>query len=130
MISYLIDYGSFLLGAILYILGKIEEFKQMAEANPDPKVVYDFKHLLLKEWVNFTRLLIGGIALIIFLPMLIGGATVDIKSTDGIVIATLSLEALLRPFYFFIAYSGLSALLSVFGKYKKTLLNRVGVDSN
>lgn len=130
MISYLIDYGSFLLGAALYILGKISEFKQMAEANPDPKIVYDFRHLVSKEWINFTRLLLGGVALIIFLPMLIGGATVDIKSTEGVIIATLSLEALLRPFYFFVAYSGLSALLSVFGKYKKTLLSRVGVDSN
>lgn len=128
--QYLFDYGSFLLGAFLYMLGKIEEFKQMAEANPDPKVVYDLKHLIYKEWVNFTRLLVGGVALIIFLPMLIGGATVDLKSVEGAVITTISLEALLRPFYFFIGYSGLSALLSVFGKYKKTLLNRVGVDSN
>jgi hypothetical protein len=130
MIQYLFGYGSFLLGAGMYILGKIQEFKEMAEANPDPKIVYSLKHLIQKEWVNFVRLLIGGVALVIFLPMLIGGATVDLKNVQGSVITTVSLETLLIPFYFFVGYSGLSGLLSLFGKYKKTLLNQVGVDSN
>lgn len=124
---YIIDYGSFLLGALLYILGKIQDFKEMAEANPNPSVVFNTKHMFGKEWINYVRLLIGGVALVIFMPMLIGGATVDIKNTDGQTIATVAMGTLLIPFYFFIGYSGNSALFSLFGKYKKTLLNRVGV---
>lgn len=125
--TYLIDYGSFLLGALLYILGKIQEFKEMAEANPNPKVVHNTRTMFHKEWINMARLLIGGVALVLFLPMLIGGATVDIKNVEGQTITTLALETILIPFYFFIGYSGNSALFSLFGVYKKTLLNRVGV---
>lgn len=129
MLHYLLDYGSYLLGGILYILGKIEDYKKMAKANPDPKVVYNTKHFLSDEWVNLTRLMIAGVGLVIFMPMLIGGASVDIKSTDGVVIANLDMKTLLAPFYFLTAFSGTSGVLGVFGKYKKTLLNRVGVDN-
>lgn len=130
MIHYLLDYGAFLLGGVLYVLGKIQDYKEMAKANPDPKVIYDTKHFLNDEWINFVRLGVGGIALVIFMPMLIGGASVDIKSTDGIVITNLDMKTLLAPFYFLTAYSGTSGVLGVFGKYKKTLLNRVGVSDN
>lgn len=127
MLHYLLDYGSFLLGSILYILGKVSDYKAMAKANPDPNVVYDTKHFLNDEWINFARLIIGGIALVIFMPMLIGGASVDIKSTEGTVITNLEMKTLLAPFYFLTGYSGSSGLFAIFGKYKKTLLNRVGV---
>lgn len=130
MWHYLIDYGSFLLGAVLYILGKVQEFKEMADSNPDPKVIYGTGRMLSKEWVNLTRLLIGGIALVIFMPMLIGGTTVDIKNTSGNVVTTLTMATVLTPFYFLVGYAGLSGLLAVFGKYKKTLLHQVGVDDN
>lgn len=128
MAHYLLDYGCFLLGAVLYLLSKVGEYQHMAEANPDPKIVYSFGNLLKKEWVNIARLLIGGIALVIFLPLLIGGATVDIKNTEGAVITSMAMKSVLAPMYFFLGYSGNSALFSLFGKYKKTLLNRVGVD--
>lgn len=127
---YLLGYGAFLLGAFLYVLGKVQEYKEMAEANPDPKIVYNTGKFLLKEAVNFVRLLVGGVALIWFLPMLIGGATVDFKSVSGAVLTTVSLQTLLLPFYFVVGYGGNSALFSFFGKYKKTLLNQVGVESN
>lgn len=130
MWHYLIDYGSFLLGAVLYILGKVQEFKEMADSNPDPKVIYGTGRMLSKEWVNLTRLLIGGVALVIFMPMLIGGTTVDIKNTSGNVVTTLTMATVLTPFYFLVGYAGLSGLLAVFGKYKKTLLHQVGVDDD
>src|ERR1700749_813550 len=110
MIHYILDYGSFLLGAVLYVLAKIQEFKEMAEANPDPKVVYNTRHLFEKEWINFARLLIGGVALIIFMPMLIGGASVDIKSAEGAIITNLEMKTILAPIYFLVGYSGLSGL--------------------
>lgn len=130
MLHYLLDYGSFLLGAVLFVLAKVQEFKEMAEANPNPKIIYDTRHLFEKEWINFARLIIGGVALVIFMPMLIGGATVDIKSAEGNVITNLEMKTILAPFYFLVGYSGLSGLFAIFGKYKKTLLNRVGISDN
>lgn len=130
MLHYIIDYGAFLLGFILYILGKVQDYKAMAKANPDPKIIYNKRHFIDDEWVNFVRIIIGGIALVLFMPMLIGGATVDIKSTDGAVITNIEMKTVLAPFYFLIGYSGSSGLFAVLGKYKKTLLNRVGVSDN
>lgn len=128
MIHYLLDYGCFALGVVLYMLGKIEEYKILAKSNPDPKIIYDRKHFIDAEGINFTRLAIGGIALIAFTPMLTGGASVDIKSSEGAIITNLEMKTLLMPFYFLVGYSGSSGLFAFFGKYKKTLLNRVGVD--
>lgn len=127
--SYLLGYGSFLLGAVLYVLAKIQEFKEMADSNPNPNINFNAKKMFGKEWVNFLRLLIGGIALVLFMPMLVGGTMVDIKNTEGAIVTTLSMETLLVPFYFFVGYSGNSALFALFGKYKKTLLNKVGVET-
>lgn len=126
--NYLIDYGAFLLGALLYILGKAQKFKELGEANPDPNVEFSWNKMFKKEYINYTRLLLGGVALVFFGPKLIGGATVDIKSTEGAVITTLTLESLLAPFCFLMGFAGNSALFNFFGKYEKTLLNRVGVD--
>lgn len=122
------DYGLFLLGAILSILGVVQDYKKMAEANPDPKIIYNARHFLDKEWVNLARLLIGGVALVIIMPMVVGGTAVDIKNTSGNVVTTLTMAAVLTPFYFLVGYAGLTGLLAVFGKYKSTLLNQVGVD--
>ena len=130
MIHYVLDYGCFALGVILYMLGKIQDYKAMAKANPDPKVVYDIKHFMEDELVNFVRIIIGGIALVAFTPMLTGGASVDIKSTEGVTIANVEMKTLLMPFYFLVGYSGSSGLFAFFGKYKKTLFNRVGVQDN
>lgn len=130
MLQYFLDYGCFLLGCVLYLLGKIKEYKQMADANPDPNIVHSNKKLLSDEWINIAQLLIGGVALIIFAPKLIGGISVDIKNVSGQVVANVAMQTLLMPFYFLMGYAGNSALFSFFGKYKKTLLNQVGVDSN
>jgi hypothetical protein len=129
-VSYLLGYGSFVLGAVLFLLGKADNYKKMAKANPDPKIIYSTKNFLSEESINLARLFIGGVALVIFAPMLIGGVTVDVKNTTGNVIATLPLKAALAPFYFLTAYAGNSALFAFFGKYKKTLMNGVGVDDD
>ena len=128
ILNYFLGYGAFLLGAALYILSKLKEYKQMADANPNPKVIFRGKDLVNSEWINLAQLFLAGIALVIFLPMLIGGTTVDIKNTSGNVVTTLSLKATLIPMYFLLGWSGNSAIFALFGKYKKTLLNQVGVD--
>lgn len=130
MIHYIIDYGAFLLGTTLYILLKAKKLKEIGEANPDPNVAFNWIKFRDKEYINLAILLLGGVALVIFTPMLIGGATVEIKSTEGNVVANISLQTLLAPFYFLMAMAGPSALLNFFGTYEKTLLNRVGVNPN
>ena len=130
MLHYLLDYGAFLLGCTLYVLMKAKKLKEIAEANPDPKVAFSWIKFRDKESINLAILLIGGVALIIFAAMMIGGATVDIKSTDGAVITTITLQTLLAPFYFLTALAGTSALLNYFGTYEKTLLPRMGVTPN
>jgi len=127
---YLIDYGAFLLGCVIYILRKAQKLKELGEANPNPNVSFSWAKFIDKEYINFVTVLLGGIALVFFAPLLMGGATVDIKSTEGAVVATLSMSTLLAPFSFLIGLAGPSALFSYFGKYEKTLLNRVGVDNN
>lgn len=131
MINLLVGFGAFVFGSILYLLSKIKEYKLMAEANTNPSVVYSLKNFLNKEWINILQLYIGGAALVVFLPMLIGGATVDIKTSSGSVLSTFALKAVLIPMYFILGYSGNSAVFNVFGKYKKTLLDPIGGnDSN
>lgn len=130
ILNYILGYLAFLLGVALYVLSKVQEYKQMAKSNPNPTVKFSFGGFWSDEWVNFVRLLLAGIALVVFMPMLIGGATVDIKSTAGNVITTLALKAVLIPMYFFLGYSGNSAIFALFGKYKKTLLNQVGVEDD
>lgn len=126
--NYLIGYGAFLLGATIYLLSKVKEYKQMAEANPDPKVVFSSKKFLSTEKLNFVQLLLGGIALIAFLPTLINGQTIQFVNSKDIVVGQLPLESALTPMYFLMGWSGNSALFALFGKYKKTFLNQAGVD--
>lgn len=126
MINYLLGYGAFVLGSVLYLLSKIRDFKK--QAKPIPGMEFSLKQFWKDELINIIQLYVGGIALVIFLPMLIGGATVDIKSTSGAVITTLALKATLIPMYFILGWSGNSALFSLFGKYKKTFLNQLGVE--
>ena len=90
MINYLLGYGAFVLGSVLYLLSKIRDFKR--QAKPIPGMEFNYKQFWNDELINIIQLYVGGIALVIFLPMMIGGATVDIKSTSGIVITTLALS--------------------------------------
>jgi len=126
MLNYFLGYGAFVLGSVLYLLSKIRDFKK--QAKPIPGMEFSYKQFWSDELINIIQLYVGGIALVIFLPMMIGGATVDIKSTSGAVITSLALKATLIPMYFILGWSGNSALFSLFGKYKKTFLNQLGVE--
>lgn len=128
ILNYVLGYVAFVFGSLFYILTKIQDYKQMAKAHPNEAVKYSLKSLMEEEWVNIAKLYLGGIALVWLLPMLVGGATVDINKADGTPLATFAVKAVLIPMYFFFGYSGNSALFAFFGKYKKTLLSQVGVD--
>ncbi len=130
MLHYFLDYGCFLLGSALYVLGKCAEYKKLAKQHPDQSVNFNLNDFFNEEWINLTRFYIGGVALIIFMPMLIGDGFVELKGADGAVLLSLELKEALMPFYFLTAYGGNSALFAVFGKYKTTFMNKVGVEDN
>lgn len=125
ILHYAIGYALFVLGAVLYCLAKVQEYKDMAEANPDPKIIYNTRRFLNKEMINFIRLFLGGIALVIMMPMLIGGTVVEIKNSEGSLLTSISLKSALMPFYFVVGLGGTSLLFSIFGRYRKTLLSRL-----
>jgi hypothetical protein len=118
-------YALFALGSVLYCLSKVQEYKDMAESNPDPKIVYNTKKFLNKEMINFIRLFLGGVALVILMPMLIGGTVVELKNSEGTVLTSVSLKTALMPLYFVTGLGGTSLLFSIFGRYRKTLLSRL-----
>ncbi len=128
MIHYLFGYGCFLLGVLIYILMKAQKLRELGEANPDPRVSFGWRKFFNKEYINCIMLLLGGVALVVFAPSLVGGAMVDVKSSEGAVVTTVSMQSILDPFYFLTGLAGPSALFSLFGKYEKTLLNKIGVD--
>ena len=126
--NYLFGYAAFLGGMLLYNLSKIADYKKTAKSNPNPALVFSLSQYWDDEWINVVKMLVSGIALVIFLPMMIKGQSVSFLNSQGISVATVQLETVLLPAYFFIAYSGNSAISALFGKYKKTFLNQLGVD--
>lgn len=130
MLNYFLGYAAFLLGVFLYLLGKIQDYKQMAASNSDQSVVFSLSKFWTNEWINITRLLVAGMAIVIFTPMITGGRTVTLNNDAGQAITSFALKAILAPMYFLLGYSGTSGVFRIFGKYKKTLLNKVGVEDD
>lgn len=126
--SYLWSYSAFVGGMIMYLLSKIADYKKTAKSNPNPALRFSMRDFWADEWINLVRMLVAGIALVIFLPMLVGEGTIDMKTSTGTTYATFAIKKALIPAYFFIAYSGNSAVFAIFGKYKKTFLNQLGVE--
>lgn len=125
-LQFLVNLAAFSFGSSFYLISKVKDYKAMADANTNPNVKYSAKEFLNKEALNLVQLYLGGIAIILFLPKLIGGATVDIKNMDGSVLWNFTLKEVLTPIYFFIGFAGNSAIFSILGKYKKELLNPIG----
>jgi hypothetical protein len=126
--NYVLGYLAFSLGSTIYLITKIQEYRKTAKANPNPNFVFSMKDFWSDEWLNVLKLQLGGIALVLFLPILIGGTTVDIKNTAGAVVTSFALKVALMPMYFVLGYSGNSAVFALFGKYKKTFVNQMGID--
>lgn len=128
MINYLLGYAAFVGGMIMYLTSKIADYRKTAKSNPNPALRFSMRAFWADEWINLVQLMVAGVALVIFLPMLVGEGSVDMKTSTGTVYATFAIKKALIPAYFFIAYSGNSAVFAIFGKYKKTFLNQLGVE--
>ena len=92
--------------------------------NTDPAVKYSLKSFIEKEWINYVILISSGVALILYFPGFFNGASVEIKTESGKVITELNADVFRAPLYFLTGMSGSSAVLSIFGKYKKTLFKQ------
>lgn len=130
LLPYLYGYAAFLGGFALYFLQKIYDYNKQAKLNPNPALKFSFAAFWSDEWINVVRILIAGIAVVIFLPMLIGGTTVELTNSKGAVMTSFEMKTALLPMYFFLAYSGGSGVFALLGKYKTTFLNQLGVDEN
>lgn len=128
--SFLIGYGAFTLGSLIYLLMKVNSFKRQAKSNPNPNFVFSAKDFFSDEWINIAVLWLGGIALVLFLPTLTGGTVVDIVNSKGVTMTSLPLKTALAPMEFMIGLGGNSTLFSLFGKYQKTFLNQLGVEQD
>ena len=125
MIQTLIGFAAFIFGSLIYLLSKIKEYKALAD-NHSGDVVFSFKKFLSKEWINLAQLYLGGLAIVIGLPMLAGGINVNLNNSAGALMVTFTLKEALIPMYFLIGFGGNSVVNSIFGKYKKTLLEPIG----
>lgn len=126
ILNYALAYAAYLLGAALFILDIIGKYKRIAEANPEPSIVFNGKIFWSKEWVNVIRILLLGIATMILLIPL-GGISVTFVNSSGAEMFTTSIKVLLFPLYFVFGYSGGRATLAIAGQYKKTLYDKVGI---
>lgn len=124
----LAGYGSFLFGMLIYLVGKAEDFKKLADANPNPNVKFSMADMFKKEGFTLVKMALGGLALVIFLPMLIGGSVVVFQNSHGDEIGRVAMKAAFIPLYFFVAMSGSSAVFAVLGKYRNDLMKGIGVE--
>lgn len=125
----MVGYGFFVLGSFLYLLMKMKSYKKQAKNNPNPNLNFSAASFFNDEWINVLMLWLGGIPLVIFLPILIGGTSVSIVNTAGVTVSSFDMKNALAPFEFLVGLGGNSVLFSFFSKYQKTFLNQVGVDS-
>lgn len=128
--NFLIGYAAYLLGFVLYILGKVDEYKRTAKSIPNPTVKFSMRKFWDEEWINMVRLLVGGVALVIFAPKLFASAhAVDVINSNGEKVTSLLMASILPFIYFLLALSGSSAVFNFFGKYKKTLIDPIISDN-
>lgn len=126
ILNYILAYCCYLLGAALFVLDIIGRYKNIANANPNPSIIFNSKIFWQKEGVNIIKILLWGIATpILIIPL--NGINVEFHNTAGAVMFTTSVKVLLFPLDFIFGYSGGRATIAVAGVYKKELYEKVGI---
>lgn len=126
IINYLLAYGVYLLGAVLFYLDVIGKYEKIADANPNPDIVFNRRIFWRKERVNIIRVILLGVATMILLIPL-GGLSVDFKNAAGGVMFNTSIKVILLPLYLVFGWSGGKATNALAGKYKEELYKKVGI---
>lgn len=126
IINSLIAYAVYILGAALFLLDVIGKYKKMADANPNPSIVFNAHIFWQKEWVNIIKILLWGVAVPILIIPLTGMSVTFVNST-GAAMFTASIKLILLPIYFICGYSGGRAQIAIAGQYKKTFYEKLGI---
>ena len=127
ILSYIFSYAAYLLGAFIYILDQIKKYQDLAEATPDPTITYKKKNFWQKEKYNIMQIALYGGVSIIFLPILLGGSTVQLVGSGGGMIWSLPMETALIPAQIIIGWTGGRAVIALMGNSKKELYTKLGI---
>jgi hypothetical protein len=127
ILNYLLSFGAYSLGALIYILDQIKKYQDVAETSPDPKITYQKKNFWQKEKVNVIQIGLYGIVSVIFLPYILGGSAIQLASSSGSVIWSLPMQTALIPAQIIIGWSGGRAVIAFMGNSKKELYKKVGI---
>lgn len=129
ILNYFLAYGVYIIGALLFFLDKISEYKKIANANPNPDITFELKTFWSAEWVNVIKVILLGIATMILLIPL-GGISVDFHNSAGQSMFTTSVKVILLPLYLVMGWTGGKGTIALAGQYKKELYKKVGIDSD
>lgn len=127
VLSYLANYGAYILGALIFILDQVKKYEDIANANPDPNIIMSRKSFWVKEKWTIIQIALLGLVSIIMLPALFGGSTFALQKSDGTTAWSVPMKAALIPVQIIIGWTGGRAILAFMGKTKGELYKKVGI---
>lgn len=130
MINSLLMFAAYLLGALIFILDEIKKYENIANANPDPKIVYKPVSFWRKERYNLMQMVLYGVVAVIIFPKLFGGSSFSLTKENGATLWTVPMKSALIPLMIIVGWTGGRAVLAFMGKSKKELYKKVGIEDN
>jgi len=127
VMSYLANYGAYILGALIFILDQVKKYEDIANANPDPSIIYKSKSFWAKEKWTIIQIALLGLVSIIMLPALFGGSTFALQKASGEIAWSVPMKAALIPVQIIVGWTGGRAILAFMGKTKGELYKKVGI---
>ena len=125
---YLGQYGAYILGALIFILDQVKKYEEIANANPDPNIIYHKKSFWAKEKWSIIQMALLGIVSVIMLPALFGGSTFELHRSTGELSWSVPMKAALIPLQCVVGWSGGRMILAFMGKTKEELYKKVGIE--
>lgn len=126
LLNSLLLFAAYLLGALIFILDEIKKYENIANANPDPKIVY--KGFWHKEKWNVLQIILWGIVAVILFPQILGGSSIALHNKEGEDIWNMPVKSALIPILIVAGWTGGRMVMAVLGKSKKELYKKVGLD--
>lgn len=120
-------YLGYTLGALIFIIDEMKKYENIANANPDPKIIYKQQSFWRKERLNIIQMVLLGVASVIILPLLFGTGDLAYRKDDGTVLWSVPMKLALLPLQIISGWTGGRAIIAIFGKSKKELYNKVGI---
>lgn len=127
MMQYLILYLAYLLGALIFVLDEIKKYQNIANANPDPKIVYHQSSFFKKEKINLIQMLIYGVVAVWIFPILFGGSIFTLNNSQGVQIWSIPMKTALAPILLVCGWTGGRIVIAFMGKSRSELYKKVGI---